>query len=792
MEIYRLKEIPEDKLSIVGGKAKGLNQLCQFGFDVPDGFIVINPQSEEDYQKAADFYDAEKLGSVAVRSSATLEDGVEFSLAGQFSTFLNVFGKKDVINAIKACVDSLNNETAKNYAKTFLNGKESTMTVVAQQMVKPEFAGVLFSQDPRNQNNVLIEVVKGLGEGLVSGAKSAQQYSVSSKNTYKAPNKAILQRKEVLALAEGARKAEKAFGMPMDMEWAINPSGRIRWLQARPITISDQPTINEFDPDINTDGCVMTTCNIREMMPGAVTPLTLSTTMYCLDYGIRKVMRNIGCVKRIDDLPPFSCISPYYNHMFFNLTSTYMINHAVFMASKEALELSICGRSLDEMPDNCKLDFSKFRRAINTVHFMKYMMGCKPALKNIVKLANEVHFDFHKDAAGLYQEIINQFELWKETMFYHYWSSFYSGSQSNMLIVSIGGAFSDKDHLYSLMAGALTEIDGIESVDILHSMRKLARAMIKANPKIKKASVEEIEEAIQHLDGEAKVAYDEFMKKHGHRGIREPELRCKSWRNDPKAFADSIHSVLIAGGEENQKNAVHWQEYASEMLRGFKAPQRKIFMKFVKNARQGVYCREFTKARCIYVVDAFKTAYQVLSEKLVADKLLPDADAIYFLTQEEIGDLIHNKNMALVKKALARRRLLPEQQELRFPEVTLGKPEPTAAAQYDPNKKSFHGTPVSRGIAHGKVRIVRTIEDANQLQPGEIMVASFTDIGWSPYYSVIGGLITEIGSSLSHGVVVAREYALPTIVNVENIMALVKDGDMIRLDGNTGTITVEN
>ena len=97
--------------------------------------------------------------------------------------------------------------------------------------------------------------------------------------------------------------------------------------------------------------------------------------------------------------------------------------------------------------------------------------------------------------------------------------------------------------------------------------------------------------------------------------------------------------------------------------------------------------------------------------------------------------------------------------------------------------------PVSNGECEGVVRIVHSVEDANKLQKGEIMVARFTDIGWTPYYSVVNGLITEIGSSLSHGAVVAREYGLPTVVNVKGATKVLKDGDRIVMDASRGRIS---
>ena len=70
------------------------------------------------------------------------------------------------------------------------------------------------------------------------------------------------------------------------------------------------------------------------------------------------------------------------------------------------------------------------------------------------------------------------------------------------------------------------------------------------------------------------------------------------------------------------------------------------------------------------------------------------------------------------------------------------------------------------------------------------MIASFTDIGWSPYYCLIGALVTEIGSVLSHGVVVAREYSLPLVVNISGATQLIKTGDTVYVDGDAGKVTI--
>jgi pyruvate,water dikinase len=169
--------------------------------------------------------------------------------------------------------------------------------------------------------------------------------------------------------------------------------------------------------------------------------------------------------------------------------------------------------------------------------------------------------------------------------------------------------------------------------------------------------------------------------------------------------------------------------------------------------------------------------------------LLDDADQIYFLKHEEIGQLINDRNPGWKVKANRRRELLPELDKLVFEEVSFGIPEPLEQEiDIEIQEGQLKGIPVSSGIAEGRARIIHSLADAEKLMEGEIMVASFTDIGWTPYFSIISGLITEIGSPLSHGAVVAREFGIPAIVGAKGARRFLSDGDLVRLNGNRGII----
>ena len=98
------------------------------------------------------------------------------------------------------------------------------------------------------------------------------------------------------------------------------------------------------------------------------------------------------------------------------------------------------------------------------------------------------------------------------------------------------------------------------------------------------------------------------------------------------------------------------------------------------------------------------------------------------------------------------------------------------------------GRPASRGVVEGIARVAHTLEEAAALQPGEILVTPITDIGWTPYFSLIAGLVTDLGSSVSHGAVIAREYGLPCVVNTRQGTRFLQTGDKLRLDGDSGSV----
>jgi pyruvate,water dikinase len=91
-------------------------------------------------------------------------------------------------------------------------------------------------------------------------------------------------------------------------------------------------------------------------------------------------------------------------------------------------------------------------------------------------------------------------------------------------------------------------------------------------------------------------------------------------------------------------------------------------------------------------------------------------------------------------------------------------------------------------VAEGRVRILRDPAQAADFEPGEVLVVAAADTGWAPLFLAASGVVTELGGPLSHAAIILREYGVPAVVNVTNATRSLRDGDLVRLDGDVGTV----
>ncbi|MBE5730979.1 MAG: hypothetical protein E7350_03420 [Clostridiales bacterium] len=786
MKIFEIGKLDQKLYPEVGGKARGLDFLARHGNLIADGFIVTDIDKVGDDELAGIYGAFDRLNAerVSVRSSASREDGGDFSSAGQYETCLDV--KRDgLIKAVDRCLASLSGDRAKAYSQNLSGESSAKMNLVVERMIDASFAGVMFSTDPMNGDNVLIEAVCGKGEELVSGASSAYRYSLP-KSGFVYDGEEGLSEAQLRQIYTEGNKIAAEYGSPADLEWVIDQSGKLYWLQLRPITAVDDASLDEFNPTHSLDNHLLTTRNIGEMMPGSITPLSISTSVLAIDYGMRNMLRMVGAFKRKESAPDYYMALAVKYHLFIDMSSLYRISRRVMLATCDAMNLSVMGEYYEDYPRPEGKNAFFLTKVINGIKFAKYLFSSKKAKKRIVELGDGLVFEATGDVKSVYDEITKKLQVMNDTLCCHYVCSSFSGSMNSALAVVLANVFERKTDYQVFISKLLSDIDGIESADILCSLSKIGAAIIKHDVDAVKLSDQQLLALVEDQQNtEINELYKEFLAKHGHRSIKEAELRSKPWKNDRISLIKNIRTVMLGGEiKEDDKKPFDLEELLLEIPKS----KRKAIRWIGTRARRAVRDREFTKSNMIKVIDKFKDRYAYLARLLVDKGYLADEDSIYFLSHDEIGQLIGG-SATLKRKAIKRRVAFYESEELTFSDINLGTPQPLELPKGEAGD-SIKGIPVCRGKVYGRARVVKSQYDAQKIQKDEIMVAPFTDIGWSPYYSLVRALITEVGSTLSHGAVVAREYCLPTVVNAKNATRLIKTGDYLCVDASHGNIHI--
>lgn len=230
---------------LVGGKAWNLIQLSKAGFNVPNFFVVTTAvfNSTSFYLEEEILENFKKLNSlhVAIRSSATCEDKVNSSFAGQFESYL-AMPRGKLMEMVKGCWASVASPRVLAYA-THHNIPPTSikMAVIVQEMISAEKGGVIFSQNifENDSNQLIIEAASGLGERVVSSLVNPERIIVNKASKRivekESPTGKVLTNKEIEELANIALKIENFYKAAQDIEWAIE-NGKVFILQSRPIT----------------------------------------------------------------------------------------------------------------------------------------------------------------------------------------------------------------------------------------------------------------------------------------------------------------------------------------------------------------------------------------------------------------------------------------------------------------------------------------------------------------------------------------------------------------------------
>jgi pyruvate,water dikinase len=292
--------------------------------------------------------------------------------------------------------------------------------------------------------------------------------------------------------------------------------------------------------------------------------------------------------------------------------------------------------------------------------------------------------------------------------------------------------------------------------------------------------------------------WDEFMERHGHHTRVEYEVANARWCECPDEVLGMVRSYIQGLGAQDRV-AEHARLAAERVALGrwcrrrLVSPlKRLLFDALLSKAQSGFLFRENLRSQGVRCARYVRRMLLELGERLVARGVLDARDDIFFLHMEELGPACDGRAGLDARRTVAVRRVEYERNRaITPPPLVVGRFDPDEQARdaFDENTKEFPGLAASPGVACGRARVILRA-GADQVLPGEVLVAPFTDPGWTPYFLNAVAIVIDLGGMLSHGSVIAREYGIPAVVNVGGATKVVKNGQMLEVDGNCGRVRI--
>ena len=803
-QVDRLSRLTPDDRETIRALSLGIRRTLE-GIAVPDELATAVGDALAQLG-AQDAY--------AVRSSATAEDLPTASFAGQQDTYLNVVGRTAILEHVRRCWASLFTERAVTYRlRNGIDQRKVQMAVVVQRMVFPQVAGILFTADPVTGNRKVasVEASFGLGEALVSGLVNADVYkaqdgeviakTVASKQVavLASPlggtqHQAIepdrqeqpaLTEPQVVRLAQLGRRIEAHFGHPQDIEWCLVDDD-FQIVQSRPIT-----TLFPIPDAGDEENHVYISVGHQQMMTDPMKPLGLSfwqmtalrpmaeaggrlfvdvtralaspTSRASLlglaeksDPLIRDALDTI--LERGDFIPTLSDDGPRWVPPGGGVPSAIETDPAIVaeLIARTQTSLAALKRDIRTTSGPARLDFiladiQELRRLLSDPQSMQAIMA---GMEATWWLNEQLQAWLGERNAA---DILTQ-------------------SVPNNVTSEMGLALLDVTDVIRPYPEAVAFLEGIESEDFMNELPSLAGGR-------------EVRDAIRA-----------WLDKYGMRCVGEIDITRPRWSERPSTLVP-----LILGNVRNFEPGEGTRRFEQGQLEAGKKEQELLgrlralpngeakaneTKRMIDRVRTFIGYREYPKYGWMSRYFVYKQALLEEAERLVQAGVLRDQEDIFFLTFQELHDVVRTHQ---VEEQLVRQRqdAFRSYQALTPPRVLTSDGEMIAGAyrRDDLPAGALVGLPVSAGTVEGQARVILRMAKAD-LEPGDILVTAYTDPSWTPLFVTVAGLVTEVGGLMTHGAVIAREYGLPAVVGVQHATRLIRDGQRIRVHGTEGYIEI--
>lgn len=775
----------------IGAKAAGLFKMRENGINVPPFFCVFDDDNREAEGYAADFFGSS--ASVSVRSSASSEDGKSASFAGQFSTELNV-SQNEINSAVKRVCAVPESAGFKEYCK--INGiapENISVCAIVQKMVDADISGVVFTANPQGiLNESVVAVGRGTGDNVVGDKVCTSAYFFNNSDeiyySERRGDSPTISEKTLKELLELAESIKELFGneSEYDIEFAIK-NGEIFILQARPIT-----TLPQTDFPVILDNS-----NIVESYPGITLPLTQSFIRTAYYRVFRSVLirltREPKTVNKVDDILR-NMVDAANGRIYYRISNWYDV--ILFLPfSKKIIPVwqEMLGVKNKSVTSHLSKKIGFLTHLKVTFSFIRLILTCPKLMgkldadfKEMIRFFDSIDLSTASGADILehYAALLDKVtEKWDITLVNDMYSFIFTGLLKARLKAR-------KIPDYAAEANRrISGLNGIESMKPVKELIKIAELVKESGELTELKQIQSSEDyaAYSSKGGAAAAKIAEYIKRYGDRSAEELKLESMTFRTNPELLARKI----VQYAENGLSAAEHSDGVSGENTK----PLRGMCGIFAKKAAMGIKNREKSRLNRSRLYGMMRSMMLKIGEELAEAKRLENPRDVFYLEFCEIERSVKTgedmRQLVSERRQLYRRfEKLPAYSRLIFAEKVFDiSPENTEGMENALGADILSGVPCSGGKARGEVLVVDDPASCPDTS-GKIIVAKMTDPGWVFLLVSAAGIVAEKGSLLSHTAIISRELGKPAVVGVDGAARMLKNGDMVEIDGVQGTIRV--
>lgn len=777
-------------------------------------------------------------GPWSVRSSMVGEDSASHSFAGQLDSFLYQADLEAVIESVRQCWASTFSERALAYMlRIGASPTQARTAVIVQDMVDADVSGVTFTVNPttNRRDECLITAGYGAGEGIVSGYVDTDEYVWSSTEGERQiclaekpvklgrnpdggtieydvdsdrSGQRALSEPQVREVATVSLAIAEDMGVPADVEWCLR-DGRLYVLQARPVTVAVPPE------DANARSFVFDNSNIQESFNGVTTPLTFSYASGAYEQVFSDFAKAFGVSR--GDRKSFAAsartlLAFVDGRVYYNLQSWYAMLRLFPGSDTHKNEVE---KVMWHLEDSVAADGKRSQLLLDRLRHAKVGAQMTFRLLKVDLDIREFKERFERyfraidrpaiadmGLTELYTKLLSVDEelrdRWDAPNINDFRVMLLVGRLRRVCAATAGDAAATR------LADLLSNIEGIESLQPTKILVGIADT-VRRQPELRRAIATEPPAAaftaLCEASPDVKRRLLDYVDRYGDRCAGELKLETVTPRDDPSFLVQVLRSYVIDERDHAQMDKSKDDRYRTAVRStGASLPlkERLLFQLNVRIARHAVAAREELRLMRTRVFGLNRDLYRAIGHRLHESGVLEQADDIYYLTVQEISAFQEARAVTTDLPALVgvRRAERARNEGLETMNRVSSSGSPYLSTSVSATQESTASSPpgnvltglgCAAGVVEAPVRVILSLTEKFP-SPGEIICTVRTDPGWAPLFPTASGLIVERGSALSHSAVVARELGLPTVVGVANATRLLEQGEIVRLDGQAGTI----